>query len=667
MRVVTTSGANAIDHYVCFSVGNTSSRDTSIATLDDAMTRMIREALCGLSSESTLSRLVMVPIYAARNYALRFGLMHNYDAKNVYCDGDAPVHILIVDGVVIPHDANEMATLVRVIDACARKRHAALNADVAAGRMQARTGKLPAYRVVQSSFVLHVISTHLRHRGTVNNMRVTHYHHHGGVAVPLLGSVCSSDAWRRAVHDWPALISTLTDVAELHFGVRTAYAVNGCAGPGLGKLKADAMLGASSRRSNAENGSTAEMGGGRGAAATRELAKGRARTSTTTPVLASILDRYGWKKRKAMREALDDRARNGVRTVSAAAVAPAADADDIMVVGPGEIDKVVAGIDIASLFSVTAPLRRGTGGETKCASLTTSLSLVPSSLDRGHIADMRVIGQFANKFIVGVSRGVLLVVDQHAADERIKLEDFQTAAFSTHMMTENAANANDDIGAGARRFPSAPVLLPTELVLGASECVALLRFRDKMRYWGWEWEESGDGAPPPPSPAFESGSAVRGSSATRVIRLKRVPLLLGMKILGHEPFRQYLLELQDIGGALRPPSSFHNLLSSKACRQAIMFGDMLTSADMRAIIGAVARTKLPFMCAHGRPTTAPLLNLAVADASIASVAVRRRGESNRPHTVSMRARRRRDDDGGHSRRRRAKLRQLVNEIAEMCE
>ena len=48
---------------------------------------------------------------------------------------------------------------------------------------------------------------------------------------------------------------------------------------------------------------------------------------------------------------------------------------------------------------------------------------------------------------------------------------------------------------------------------------------------------------------------------------------------------------------------------SQACRSAIMFGDALTKAQCSQLLSRLAHTRLPFQCAHGRPSMTPLVTL----------------------------------------------------------
>ena len=63
------------------------------------------------------------------------------------------------------------------------------------------------------------------------------------------------------------------------------------------------------------------------------------------------------------------------------------------------------------------------------------------------------------------------------------------------------------------------------------------------------------------------------------------------------------------GGSTLPPPAVMRVLASKACRRAIMFGDELNREQCQALLRRLAQTELPFQCAHGRPTIAPLVNV----------------------------------------------------------
>jgi DNA mismatch repair protein MLH3 len=58
------------------------------------------------------------------------------------------------------------------------------------------------------------------------------------------------------------------------------------------------------------------------------------------------------------------------------------------------------------------------------------------------------------------------------------------------------------------------------------------------------------------------------------------------------------------------PQGLVDLVNSRACRSAIMFNDELTINQCEELVVKLSRCVFPFMCAHGRPSMVPLVNLA---------------------------------------------------------
>ncbi|KAI9734994.1 MAG: DNA mismatch repair protein [Cirrosporium novae-zelandiae] len=57
------------------------------------------------------------------------------------------------------------------------------------------------------------------------------------------------------------------------------------------------------------------------------------------------------------------------------------------------------------------------------------------------------------------------------------------------------------------------------------------------------------------------------------------------------------------------PQALIELLNSRSCRSAIMFNDHLSIEECTTLVRRLARCKFPFMCAHGRPSMVPVVNL----------------------------------------------------------
>ena len=57
------------------------------------------------------------------------------------------------------------------------------------------------------------------------------------------------------------------------------------------------------------------------------------------------------------------------------------------------------------------------------------------------------------------------------------------------------------------------------------------------------------------------------------------------------------------------PPGILDMLNSRSCRSAIMFNDELGLEECRVLVGKLAKCMFPFQCAHGRPSMVPLVEL----------------------------------------------------------
>lgn len=71
----------------------------------------------------------------------------------------------------------------------------------------------------------------------------------------------------------------------------------------------------------------------------------------------------------------------------------------------------------------------------------------------------------------------------------------------------------------------------------------------------------------------------------------------------------YLHQLEDTSGSGALPPAVLRVLRSKACRSAIMFGDELQRTQCCDLVSSLSATRLWTICAHGRPTTLPVVHL----------------------------------------------------------
>ncbi|THG01159.1 hypothetical protein TEA_015872 [Camellia sinensis var. sinensis] len=97
-----------------------------------------------------------------------------------------------------------------------------------------------------------------------------------------------------------------------------------------------------------------------------------------------------------------------------------------------------------------------------------------------------------------------------------------------------------------------------------------------------------------------------------------VPCIVGVNLTDVD-LLEFLQQLADTDESSTIPPSVHRVLNSKACRGAIMFGDTLLPSECSLIVEELKQTSLCFQCAHGRPTTVPLVNLEALHKQIAKL------------------------------------------------
>ncbi|KAL1215632.1 DNA mismatch repair protein MLH3 [Cardamine amara subsp. amara] len=211
-------------------------------------------------------------------------------------------------------------------------------------------------------------------------------------------------------------------------------------------------------------------------------------------------------------------------------------------------------------------------------------SLVPESINRHSLEDAKVLQQVDKKYIPIVACGTVAIVDQHAADERIRLEELRKKVLAGEARTVTYLSADQ------------------ELVLPEMGYQLLHSYSEQIRDWGWICNINVEG-----STSFKKNMSIIQQKPSP-ITLTAVPCILGVN-LSDVDLLEFLQQLADTDGSSTIPPSVLRVLNSKACRGAIMFGDFLLPSECSLIIEGLKQTSLCFQCAHGRPTTVPLVNL----------------------------------------------------------
>uniref|UniRef100_A0A5B7BWE8 Putative DNA mismatch repair protein MLH3 isoform X1 n=2 Tax=Davidia involucrata TaxID=16924 RepID=A0A5B7BWE8_DAVIN len=221
-------------------------------------------------------------------------------------------------------------------------------------------------------------------------------------------------------------------------------------------------------------------------------------------------------------------------------------------------------------------------------------SLVPESISKNCLEDAKVLQQVDKKFIPVVAGEVLALIDQHAADERIRLEELRQKVLSGEMKTITHLDAEQ------------------ELVLPEIGYQLLHNYAEQIQNWGWICNIHAQGLR-----SFKKNLNLLHRRPSTVTLLA-VPCILGVNLTDID-LLEFLQQLADTDGSSTIPPSVLRVLNFKACRGAIMFGDPLLPSECSLIVEELKHTSLCFQCAHGRPTTAPLVNLGALHKQIAKL------------------------------------------------
>ncbi|XP_041809063.1 DNA mismatch repair protein Mlh3 isoform X2 [Chelmon rostratus] len=233
--------------------------------------------------------------------------------------------------------------------------------------------------------------------------------------------------------------------------------------------------------------------------------------------------------------------------------------------------------------------------------------LFPYRFSKAMIRSMKVVHQVDKKFLACLintrdekpaalteTEGNLLVlVDQHAAHERVRLENLVADSYE-----------DDPDAPGERRLCSSTILPPLVISVTEEELRLLRSCQPHLRSLGLEVKFSHAADPqvlvgkvPLCFMEKESNEVRRGRPS--VIK----PIL--------EEYLREQIELLRSTGRVRGtlPLTVLKVLASLACHGAIKFNDSLSRDECYSLVASLSSCHLPFQCAHGRPSIAPLVDI----------------------------------------------------------
>ncbi len=172
------------------------------------------------------------------------------------------------------------------------------------------------------------------------------------------------------------------------------------------------------------------------------------------------------------------------------------------------------------------------------------------------LPDLRVLGQLHGTYVVAEADDGLVLVDQHAADERVHYERLRERLDGT----------------------SQALVAPVELELTAGEAAVFESALDGLRELGFDAELAG-----------------------RTARVTAVPAVLS-DALDPELARDVLSEFLADAGGTPVADAADALLSDLACSPAVTGNTSLTEGSVVELLAELDACENPYACPHGRPT-----------------------------------------------------------------
>ncbi|MBB3102432.1 DNA mismatch repair endonuclease MutL [Azomonas macrocytogenes] len=170
------------------------------------------------------------------------------------------------------------------------------------------------------------------------------------------------------------------------------------------------------------------------------------------------------------------------------------------------------------------------------------------------------LAQLKGIYILAENAAGLILVDMHAAHERITYERLKAAMASEGLCGQ-------------------PLLMPESIALSQREADCAEEHTEWFRKLGFELQRLGP----------------------ETLAIRQVPALLGQAEAG-QLVRDVLADLLEYGSSDRIQSHLHELLATMACHGSVRANRQLTLPEMNALLRDMEHTERSGQCNHGRPT-----------------------------------------------------------------
>ena len=228
---------------------------------------------------------------------------------------------------------------------------------------------------------------------------------------------------------------------------------------------------------------------------------------------------------------------------------------------------------------------------------------------------LRIVGQVDAKYVLARTGSLMIIIDQHAADERVKLEEMLRGCTGRDSGVDETIKDDSSTTRTTSTIRMTGTISLSDIVeITSSDAYTLVNRPEIFTSWGFLFDLIPE----------DENAALRSMTS---VNLKQVPVFYG-EALNADDFIEFVHYVSDHSRWAAPhslftPPSLKRIAASKACRTAVKFGDILDLQKCTDIMSKLSETDLPFQCAHGRPSAVPLLHLQQP-----------RGRSTSPHINS---------------------------------
>lgn len=174
------------------------------------------------------------------------------------------------------------------------------------------------------------------------------------------------------------------------------------------------------------------------------------------------------------------------------------------------------------------------------------------------IPPLKLLGQIQKTFFVAETEGGAFFIDQHAAHERVLYEQFMEQFMKKKVEVQQ-------------------LLQPEVLEFSPADTVTIQEHLSELQQLGFFLEPFGQQA----------------------FIVKMIPTIFG-RTQSAAVVQEIIEVLQDRKSSVEKIKE--EIITSMACRAAVMAGEELTNQQMKDILDQLGRCRLPFTCPHGRPT-----------------------------------------------------------------